>query len=92
MSAISSRKIVPPLASSTRPFFCFKRTGEGAAFMAEQFAFQQHLGIAAQLIRMWRAAPMAQAVEAPATSSFAGAAFEDERAGISGSHGLDELP
>ena len=30
MSAISSRKIVPPSASSTRPGFCFERAGERA--------------------------------------------------------------
>ena len=44
MSPISSRKSVPPLASSKRPGFGVHRAGEGALLVAEQLALEQRLG------------------------------------------------
>ena len=40
-SPISSRKIVPPLASSKRPILLIGRAGESALFVPEQFALDE---------------------------------------------------
>ncbi len=48
MSPISSRNSVPPSACSKRPMRRSVRAGEGAALVAEQLAFEQVLGSAAQ--------------------------------------------
>ena len=44
ISPISSRKRVPPWASSNWPSFFCMRVGEGAALVAEQLALEQGLG------------------------------------------------
>ena len=43
-SPISSRKMVPPLANSKRPWRDVTRAGERAFFVAEQFRFEKRFG------------------------------------------------
>ena len=52
ISVISSSRRVPPLASSKRPSRFMVAPGERAFFVAEEFAFEEISGTAAQLTLM----------------------------------------